>query len=180
VKTRIGIDVGGVLMARGEGTQDTIFADAYLTSPQCPMAFEWVKVFVDRFGSQNVFIVSKCGNKIRARTLEWLEHNKFYEITGFDRGNVRFCYQRHEKAGICRDLQITHFIDDRAEVLSYMNTVPHLYRLGEDGDDGCVESRYGKDDYQTLCRIESYRAWTDIALAIAKSSRPTWHEGSSG
>jgi hypothetical protein len=40
------------------------------------------------------------------------------------------CAERHEKAPIVRELGITHFIDDRAEVMSYFaDFVPNLYHF---------------------------------------------------
>lgn len=79
----------------------------------------------------NVWIVSKCGERIQRRTLRWLDHHDVYERTGLPRGNVRFCRQRAEKASHCRELGITHFIDDRADVLSHLRgLVPNLYLFG--------------------------------------------------
>jgi hypothetical protein len=44
---------------------------------------------------------------------------------------VRFCLQRPEKALHCRELGITHFIDDRTDVLEAMiGVVPNLYLFG--------------------------------------------------
>ncbi|MDP3770860.1 MAG: hypothetical protein Q8R16_01000, partial [bacterium] len=50
-----------------------------------------------------------------------------YERTGIGRDHVRFCRERHEKAGICEELGITHFVDDRLEVLGNLTTVGTLY-----------------------------------------------------
>ena len=44
---------------------------------------------------------------------------------------VRFCRQRPEKRDICQELNITHFVDDRPDVLaSLKGTVPHRYLFG--------------------------------------------------
>jgi hypothetical protein len=48
---------------------------------------------------------------------------------------VRFCLKRPEKAVHCRELQITHFIDDRTDVLEAMlGVVPNLYLFGPQAD----------------------------------------------
>ncbi len=41
------------------------------------------------------------------------------------------CRERPEKAAVCARLGITHFVDDRLDVLTPMRgTVPHLYLFG--------------------------------------------------
>jgi hypothetical protein len=71
----------------------------------------------ERFGD-HAYLVSKCGQRIQDRTEAWLERRRFYDRTGLPYGNKRFCRQRHEKGPICRTLGITHFVDDRVEVLN--------------------------------------------------------------
>ncbi|MBI2048098.1 MAG: hypothetical protein HYT27_03075, partial [Parcubacteria group bacterium] len=74
-----------------------------------------------------VFIVSKCGPRVEKKTREWLAHHHFFERTGILREHVRFCRMRHHKAPLCHELGITHFVDDRLEVLGFMTTVPHRF-----------------------------------------------------
>jgi hypothetical protein len=62
--------------------------------------------------------------------MKWLERHHFFGSTGIPSNRVLFCRERHEKATICRQLGLTHFIDDRLEVLSHLvGMVPHLYLL---------------------------------------------------
>jgi hypothetical protein len=172
MRTRIGIDIGGVVIARGTGPEDTMFTNRYLESPAVPRVVECVKVLVDRFKRENVYLISKCGDPVQRKSMEWLHHTGFFRETGHDKENVRFCRQRHEKAGICQKLGITHFVDDRPEVLSYMYTVPELLHFGKSED---VEADIGRFDYLTLRRITSIDNWPDITISIVKSSgwRPT-------
>jgi Zinc finger C-x8-C-x5-C-x3-H type (and similar) len=120
--TRIGIDCGGVLleMAKGGSSgrgEDTIFSSNFLSSPQEPGAFEAVKSMVGLVGADNVFVVSKCGDKVEQRTRQWLHHGNFFETTGFLEENLRFCKQRHEKAPICAVHDIRVFVDDRLDII---------------------------------------------------------------
>jgi hypothetical protein len=47
---------------------------------------------------------------------------------------VRFCLQREDKASICREVEIRHFIDDRVHVMQILRgVVPHLCLFGEPG-----------------------------------------------
>lgn len=133
---RLGVDFGRVINdgASHPGGDDTVFLtgghDEAMRTPAMPGAMEVLADLVERFDG-NVWIVSKCGERIQRRTLEWLDHHDLYGRTGVPRGNVRFCRQRPEKALHCRELGITHFIDDRGDVLTHLRgLVPNLYLFG--------------------------------------------------
>jgi hypothetical protein len=132
----IGIDVGGVIMDRvNDDTDTSFFTENFLNTTSTPDTVETVKRLIDLKFGEHAYIVSKCGKKIQDKTLRWLEHHRFYERTGLKPERVHFCRKREEKAGICKELGITHFIDDRLEVLGYL--IPHvehlfLFRAGED------------------------------------------------
>lgn len=119
----LGIDVGRVLISPGDSTKpDTSFLhgplEAALDTPPYDAMFDVVPGLVEGFEGR-AWIVSKCGPRIQQRTLQWFAHHRFFERTGIPRNNVRFCLQRPEKALHCRELGITHFIDDRADVLEH-------------------------------------------------------------
>jgi hypothetical protein len=131
----LGIDVGRVLISPGDSTRpDTSFIggsleDALDTPPYDDM-FDVVPSLVARFEGR-VWIVSKCGPRIQQRTLQWFDRHRFFERTGILRNHVRFCLRRPDKAIHCRELGITHFIDDRTDVLEPMaGIVPNRYLFG--------------------------------------------------
>lgn len=132
---RLGIDIGRVLIAaeRADGG-DTAFIggslqDALDTPPYEGM-FEAVAPLVDRFEGR-VWLVSKCGPSVQAKSRAWLAHHRFFERTGMAPGNLRFCLKRPQKADHCRELGITHFIDDRSDVLGHLEgIVPNRYLFG--------------------------------------------------
>lgn len=132
---KLGIDVGRVIIRPDDADgADTSFIggslqDAMRTPPYAGM-FDTVPRLVDRFEGR-VWIVSKCGPTVQHKTLQWFEHHRFFARTGIARDHVRFCLKRPEKAIHCRALGITHFIDDRTDVLEAMRgVVPHLYLFG--------------------------------------------------
>lgn len=129
---RLGIDVGGVITDRADDKSDTSFlSDNYLNTAACDGAFAAIERLVGSLGNENVFIVSKCGENVERKTRSWLSHHRFFELTGMHSANMHFCRQRQDKAPICRNLEITHFIDDRADVLRFMRTiVPNRYLFG--------------------------------------------------
>lgn len=117
----LGIDIGGVIIDRANDRTDTsFFGKRYRESAPTPGALEAVaRLVAERFGA-NVFLVSKCGEHVERKTVNWLAHNRFFERTGVPPDHVRFCRERADKAGICASLGVTHFVDDRLEVLAHM------------------------------------------------------------
>ncbi len=118
---RLGVDIGRVIIA-GDGP-DTSFIggsdEQAMRAPAVEGALEALARLTALFEGR-VWLVSKCGPKVEARSRLWLARHRFFEITGIDAGNLRFCRQRPEKAPICAKLGITCFIDDRIDVLACM------------------------------------------------------------
>jgi hypothetical protein len=124
----LGVDIGGVLIERTNDSDDTSFwGENYLETPEVEGAMAAIAALRREHFGEAVYLVSKCGRETEERAREWLVHNRFYERTGLSPTDVRFCRKRHEKAPICAELGITHFVDDRLEVLSYLEDVAHRY-----------------------------------------------------
>jgi len=126
---KIGIDIGGVIIAQDTDEPDLFFTEAFLNAKTFLDCFETIKHLVQSLGCENVFIISKCGESIQKKSREWLEHKNFFNITGFDPNNIYFCLERQEKAKIADKLGLTVFIDDRYTVLQYMLNSTQLNRL---------------------------------------------------
>jgi hypothetical protein len=145
---RLGIDIGRVIVA-GDGIpdatdtfeaskpgrdHDTAFFEgdeaAMLATPEVPDALESIAALVSIFGGR-VWLVSKCGPRVEARTLRWLAGHDFYARTGVPRQHVRFCRARAEKRLHCAELGLTHFVDDRPDVHAAIHDiVEHQYLFG--------------------------------------------------
>lgn len=123
-KVRIGIDIGKVIIGGAADQPDTsFFSDNFLATPPIHESFESIQWLAKEF---DVWIISKCGQKIQDRSLVWLEAYKFFEITGVNPEQVIFCRQRKEKAPIAESLGLRVFIDDRVDIISSMeNVVEH-------------------------------------------------------
>jgi hypothetical protein len=158
----LGADVGGVIIDGGknDNTDTSFFSDRYLQTTAVPRAFEALNFLVaSRFGNR-VFIVSKCGERVEMKTRSWFDHHHFYEMTGIARSNLRFCRERHEKAPICKDLGITHFIDDKLEVLSYLvDLVPNLYLFRPKPREVDRFSRF-------LPRVTQIQSWPELLAKL--------------
>ncbi len=59
--------------------------------------------------------------------IAWLHHHKFFHRTGIPTENLHFVRDRADKAPVCARLRITHFVDDRLDILRRLTTVGHRY-----------------------------------------------------
>ena len=118
---RLGIDIGRVIIDGGSHPDggDTAFFSGdeptMVATPEMPGAFDTIATLVPLFGGR-VWLVSKCGERVQARTLRWLDGHDFYGRTGMARDHVRFCRRRADKRLHCAELALTHFVDDRPDV----------------------------------------------------------------
>jgi hypothetical protein len=132
---RLGVDIGRVIIGGGvvPGSSDTQFFSGdtahMLATPAVPGAFEALARLVPRF--EQVWLVSKCGDRVRRHTRLWLDHHDFAARTGIPRDHLRFCLRRPEKAVHCAELGITHFVDDKPDVHEALRgVVPYRYLFG--------------------------------------------------
>lgn len=132
---RLGIDIGNVIMA---GDNDALFGRSggyseqrMLGIPEMPGAVDAIAQLIALFGPEQVYLVSKAHKNTEAKTLRWLARHDFCARTGLDERHIWFCRERPEKAVICGWLGITHYVDDREDVLEPMcGVVPHRYLFG--------------------------------------------------
>lgn len=133
---RLGIDIGRVIIngPGHPGGGDTAFFEGdeatMLATPEMPGAVEAIARLVARFHGR-VWLVSKCGEQVQARTERWLDAHDFYRRTGLPRDHVRFCRTRPDKLIHAQELRLTHFVDDHPEVhAAIRGTVAYQYFFG--------------------------------------------------
>ena len=133
---RLGIDIGRVIIDGSSHPNggDTAFFNGneatMLATPEMDGGFEAIADLVDAFAGQ-VWLVSKCGQRVQARSTRWLKAHRFHERTGVEYANVRFCRRRPDKREHCVDLALTHFIDDHPEVhRAIEDVVDHQFFFG--------------------------------------------------
>lgn len=118
---KLGVDIGGVIIDGSSEHKDTIFTDSYLETPEVSNSVSSLKTLLDNSFQNDIYLISKCGPRIQKRTLDWLDHHNFYDRTGVGKNNVYFSLERKNKVDICKRLNITHYIDDRLEILGYLS-----------------------------------------------------------
>jgi hypothetical protein len=135
MNARIGIDFGGVIVRnlREDRGEDTSLQNSSASEAARDGAFEAIRLLCSAFDGR-VWIISKAGPRMQERTLAWLQSVDFFSRTGLEPDHVRFCLQRQDKASICRELEISHFIDDRVHIVQILRgVVPHFCLFGEPG-----------------------------------------------
>lgn len=159
----LGIDIGGVVIdrVRNDNSDTSFFSDNYLRTTAVRGAFNAIMQLREHFDGQ-VYLVSKCGREVESKTRLWLVHLNFYGLTGLRETNVHFCRTREAKAPICVKLGITHFVDDRLEVLSYLTMVKKKYLFQPNEK----EIRKFKKHLEFVQRVES---WEDVLKDILET-----------
>ncbi|MEH0936575.1 hypothetical protein [Micromonospora psammae] len=155
---RLGVDVGGVIIELSDGNEDTsFFGGNFLRTPPMDSVFDVLAEVVPLF--DEAYVVSKCGAETEQRTRRWLAHHDFHGRTGIGPERLRFCRTRPEKAPIAAGLGLTHFVDDRLEVLGYLDTVPHRYLLRPRPDEVDAYRRH-------LPGVRQVESWPELAAAL--------------
>lgn len=132
---RLGIDIGRVIIdGPSHPGGDTAFLHGdeaiMLATPEMPGCAAAIAQLTALFEGR-VWLVSKCGPRIQARTLRWLAAHDFWARTGMSSDQARFCLKRHEKRVHCEELGLTHFVDDHPEVhAAIRGTVEFQYFFG--------------------------------------------------
>lgn len=132
----LGIDIGRVIIGGGApgSAADTAFfrggIENAIRTPAVAGALETIPALVQHFEGR-ACLISKCGPRVAARSRAWLNAHDFWSRTGIDPSALRFCKERKQKAIHCKDLRVTHFIDDRVGVHVHLrHIVPELFLFG--------------------------------------------------
>jgi hypothetical protein len=177
---RLGIDIGRVIIngPAHPGGGDTAFFEGdeptMLATPEMDGAVAAIDRLMTLFTGR-VWLVSKCGPRVQARTLRWLEGHDFYRRTRLPAEHVRFCLTRPDKRFHCQDLSLTHFVDDHPEVhAAIRGTVDHHYFFGPQSD---PVPDYGTH-VSSWAEVEDYvrKSLGGYALASRRPARAGHHQ----
>lgn len=110
----LGLDFGNVLKLSGERTLNKGAAEGVAKLRE---------VFEDQ-----IYVVSRVDDEVQELEVGGFIQAHFDQLQ-IPSKRVFFCLKRSDKGAIVDRLKITHFLDDRTEVLSHMHTVPHRYAM---------------------------------------------------
>ena len=159
----LGVDVGGVIVMLADDDEDTsFFGDRPLETPAVPGVVEALARLVGGPFEGRAHIVSKAGPKVAGNTELWLDHHDFFGRTGIAADHLHFVRERRDKAPVCERLGITHFVDDRLDVLAYLESVEHRYVFTGGGKEPAPLAEF--PEWATLAET-----WPTAVTLIAQS-----------
>jgi hypothetical protein len=154
VKKVLGVDIGGVLIPRKPNSDGGY-------SPM-PDAFKTILGLRAHF--DDIVVVSHADSILEEKFRQWFRVQNFFCSTGIGLDRVRYCSSRIGKVPICCHWNVTHFIDDRAEVLVYLahgvKTIRHLLLFQERPEETAPYEHLVAD----CVRVAS---WNEVAAALA-------------
>ena len=161
----LGVDIGGVIVDRiAENSDTSFFGDRPMDTPAVDGVFEALTQLGTVF-EHRVHIISKAGPKIAALSREWLRiHGVFEPPIDISESNVWFVNKRPDKAPICARLGVTHFVDDRPDVLQHLANVPHRYLF---------IGGLGKHPQPALSptKMQRVSTWPELVIKIERTVR---------
>ena len=129
---RIGIDFGKTI---GLTENDKPFPNCYSV----------IKFFKNKFGIENIYVISKAKKEMRIKISEWLLKNNFFEETNFLQDHVIFCNEYDDKTEIVKKLKINIFIDDHIKVIQNMvklNQIDKVIWFNKNVDLKLIDKKY--------------------------------------
>ncbi len=159
----LGVDIGNVIINNRLNDPEVVKVDeaVYASFPPSEGVFESLKTLNDYFDGE-VYLISKCTEWAQIQILAWLKAHDFYTKTGIKPEHVNFVRQRNEKDAVCIKLGVTHFVDDRLEVLGYMvESTSNLILFQPDQEEV-------KEFKQFLPKVTVANDWNEVVKQIVR------------
>lgn len=155
---KFGTDIGGVLAAHA--TLELLEQPGgHLAVPEIEGAFDAVRQLrQEKFGNE-AYVISMCDEEIEVRSREWLTHTGFVERTGIEWDRIIYCRTFAEKAQIAGRIGLTHFVDDRLEVMGGFNNGERLYLFQPNMRERAQFSQH-------LHKVLEVQSWREIVADI--------------
>lgn len=99
-KIKIGIDFGKTI------------GDIMKNEGEIEYSIIAIEKIINRFGKNNIWIVSKAGEEMEKKIKNWLVEHNFYNLTGFLPSQIIFVKTHNQKREIVDKIKINYFIDD--------------------------------------------------------------------
>jgi hypothetical protein len=115
---RIGIDIGNVIIGGG-GEDTSFFGENFLKTPELLGSYSTIANLAD--DGHELHIISKCGVMTELKSVRWLEDRGYFWMIPQQR--VHFVRKRGLKAPMAMSLELDIFIDDRQDVIDWMQGV---------------------------------------------------------
>ncbi|HVI39157.1 MAG TPA: hypothetical protein VM577_00720 [Anaerovoracaceae bacterium] len=123
MKKILAIDIGGPIIQRPAHSS----LDEYRAAEPVANSFATLNTLSYLF-KENIHLISQCNQDLQDVKIDWMQRHNFHILTNIPLDRVHFVREPHQKALLAEELQATHFVEDRAEILNYaLLRVDHLY-----------------------------------------------------
>jgi copper oxidase (laccase) domain-containing protein len=142
--TKFAIDIGGVIVNK---TTRKVYNGALKT----------IRLFVEKYGINNIYIISKAKDKWIKANLKLFEKICFCQQTGVDKNNIIFVPEYIDKQTKCKSLGIDYMIDDSIKVVRFMlkiDCVPIWFGANKTFDDKIIVIKDWKRMRKLICRLK--------------------------
>ncbi len=112
----LAIDFGGPVIDAPGGSTPAQYAAA----PPTTGGFSALRQLRERRFGSRMRIISQCNEEIQAVKLYWMGRRGFLEATGMSLDRIHFVRKPEEKAEVCRQYGVTHFVEDRPLIMSFV------------------------------------------------------------
>ena len=129
-------------------------------------AFEVIKMIINKYTSDNVFIVSKARQETSQFILSWLDRHNFYNLTGFSRENIYFVKDYADKRTIVDRLKINIFVDDSIKIVRVLHSSENIEKIiwFEGGDPKLLK----EIPKQYRSKIVIFKKWNKLYKTFCK------------
>jgi 5'(3')-deoxyribonucleotidase len=155
---RLGIDFGNTIIRVLTSTDD----QQHLKQQEFPGAASTIQELAKHCFGKELYVISKVNPGGKEKVLEWMRDHNFHHRFGIPPEQILFCAERREKGPIAARLGLTHFIDDRPEVMIHMQSVRRRILFNPDSTD----YDFFKD---RLTGVERATDWNEIKRLLLPS-----------
>ena len=130
-------------------------------------AFDVIKMIINKYTSDNVFIVSKARQETSQFILSWLDRHNFYNLTGFSRENIYFVKDYADKRIIVDRLKINIFVDDSIKIVRVLHSSENIEKIiWFEGNDPKLLKEIPK---QYRNKIVIFKKWNKLYKTFCKN-----------
>lgn len=165
-KIRLGVDLGNVIIdhAKFGTTPDYIRNGDYLKIPPVTLALESIRLLLNG-GIGTLIVIYNASDVADEKILSWVEHWVPNDVINDHRFNLTRSIGGRDKIRECIEYGITHFIDDRVEVLNFLNgRIPSLFLMNPNPDEKTTHS----NETSSYVEVEGWNELTSIILTSPK------------
>lgn len=125
----LAVDIGGPIIHAKGGSAPAVYRAAQPTVG----CFRGLRTLAKRRFGDAIHLISQCDERVQAAKLDWFQANRFHARTGVAPDRVHFVRKPEGKAALCKELGVTHFVDDRPSIVAHaVGIVPNLFLFNPD------------------------------------------------